>query len=64
MKTDVIIDVWGGEKDDVHVARFLRPLSTGLKVAQREIQAGFLVNIAQSDGSYGAADDFDVRKLH
>ena len=62
--TNVVIDVWGGEEDNVHVARFLRPLSTAMKVVNREIKAGFLVNIAQRDETYGEADDFDRRLLH
>lgn len=66
MKSKVLIDVWAGEHGDKHVARFLRNRSDALKLADREVQAGFFVNLLQADGftDHGDLIDFDKRHLH
>jgi hypothetical protein len=59
----VVIDVW--DDHNTHLARFLRPLPKALSIINREIRAGYIVNLAQEDDvSYGQLDDFDKRKLH
>jgi hypothetical protein len=65
--TKVILDVWGGDDFTDHVARFHRPRNIALKLASREIQAGYLVNMAQIDNSDDLKfdqNDFDRRHLH
>lgn len=66
MKSKVLIDVWDGEFGDKHVARFLRSRSEALKLADREVQAGFFVNLLQADGITIQGDliDFDKRHIH
>lgn len=64
--TTVIIDVWDSVTGEEHLARFHRPLTTALKLVSRELRAGYLVNLAQTETDVEDADgrDFDKRHLH
>lgn len=62
--TKVVIDVWGGENCSDHLARFHRTMNAALKLALREIQAGYLVNMAQVENTDLKIDDFDFDKRH
>lgn len=56
----VIVDVWGGEGSQDHVARFMRGMNDALEIAQRELMAGYLVNL-RWDADFGPENDFDER---
>jgi hypothetical protein len=59
----VVIDVWGGDSSQDHVARFVRPIDAALEIAARELAAGYLVNL-RSDIAWGPDKDFDSRRTN
>lgn len=58
--TRIILDVWGGELSQDHVARFVRTVEDALDIAKDELAAGNLVNLRQ-DAVWGDYADFDER---
>lgn len=59
--TRIILDVWGGELSQDHVARFVRPIEDAWEIAKGELTAGNLVNLRQ-DAAWGNYGDFDTRQ--
>ena len=58
----VVIDIWGGEGDMEHLARFLRLWDADAQsLASRELANGFLVNVRR-EIAWGADQDFDNRQ--
>jgi hypothetical protein len=60
MTERVIIDIWGGEKSQDHVARFIRSLDDVLEMVKDALHGGYLVNI-RSDAAWGDYEEFDER---
>lgn len=61
----IVIDVWGGDDGTDHLARFFRSMSLALKLANREIRAGYLVNMVEVESAgLDESDDFDKRHMH
>lgn len=56
----VVIDIWGGEMSQLHLARFIRTIEESLIVAHRELEAGYLVNL-RADTNLEGFYDFDKR---
>ena len=63
MSEKIIVDVWGGEDSQDHVARFHRQTDDALEVARRELAAGYLVNL-RATAAFGFSADFDNRKIN
>lgn len=59
----IVIDVWGGEDSQDHLARFLRPVDEALEISRRELAAGFLVNL-RGEAAWGPECEFDERPVH
>lgn len=59
----VVLDVWGGPSSTEHLARFIRPRHEALQIADRELAAGFLVNLRQ-ETAWGTSQEFDERKVN
>lgn len=57
----VVIDIWGGERNQEHLARMLRPIPEALKITQSELLDGFLVNLRR-EVAWGSFEEFDARK--
>lgn len=57
----VVVDIWGGENNMDHLARFLRPLEEALKIARNEVAKGYLVNL-RSEVAWGREQEFDNRR--
>ena len=58
----VVIDIWGGESDMDHVARFLRQWDAdAVTLVSRELANGFLVNVRR-ELAWGDAAEFDDRE--
>lgn len=56
-----VIDVWGGEGDQDHVARFLRHWDKDTQaLISRELANGFLVNVRR-EVAWGDDEEFDAR---
>lgn len=56
----IIVDIWGGERSQTHLARFVRGVDTALEMARHELAAGYLVNL-RADADFDAGDEFDDR---
>lgn len=56
----VIVDIWGGEGSQDYLARFVRPMPEALQIAERELAAGYLINL-RWDAEFGPNSDFDDR---
>lgn len=56
----IVLDVWSNE-GTTHLARFIRPLTTALELAARELLAGFMVNLGDTIELAGVTPDFDSR---
>lgn len=56
----IVVDVWGGEGSQDHVARFMRDENGALEIARRELRAGYLINL-RYDAGFGPENDFDDR---
>lgn len=56
----IVVDVWSGEGSMEHVARFLPTAELAWGIAQREINAGFLINL-RSEVNWGGMTPFDDR---
>jgi hypothetical protein len=56
----IVVDVWGGELSQDHLARFMREEDAALEIARRELRAGFLVNLRLETG-FGPEEEFDDR---
>ena len=59
-KKMTIVDIWGGEGNMDHLARFILEPSDALKVAEHELRSGFLVNL-RNDIAWGSFTSFDIR---
>lgn len=59
-KSNVVLDVWGGESSCDHVARSLLPVALALKMAEQELSAGYLVNM-RAEVKFGVEENFDTR---
>lgn len=56
-----VIDIWGGEGDQDHVARFLRVWDAeAVSLVSRELSNGFLVNVRR-EIAWGDESEFDER---
>ncbi len=60
MTSRVVLDVWGGPLSQEHMARKVCDQGEALKLADKELSAGFLVNMRVSD-KHNSTDDFDSR---
>lgn len=60
MSQAVIVDVWGGDRSQDHVARFVRPIEKAIEIARAELLRGYLVNL-RADAEFGPDGDFDSR---
>jgi hypothetical protein len=58
-----VVDIWGGEHSQDHLARFLRPLDEALQIARNEVMKGYLVNLRE-DVAWGKEAEFDTRKCN
>jgi len=56
----IVLDVWGGEGSQDHVARFCRDVDDALEIARTELSNGFLINL-RAEAGWGAYEDFDAR---
>jgi len=57
----VVIDIWGDENDQEHLARFIREWdSSSQSIVNQELANGFLVNIRR-ELAWGPEDEFDER---
>lgn len=59
----IVIDVWAGHNSQDHVARFFRPMTEALAIAERELSAGHLINLRQ-ELAWGSTREFDTRRQH
>lgn len=59
----IVVDVWGGERNMDHLARFLRPIEEALQIARNELMRGFLVNLRE-EVAWGDKKDFDSRHVN
>ncbi len=55
-----IVDIWGGEASQDHLARYILSLDDAMKLARSELQGGFLVNL-RVETSWGSYQNFDSR---
>ena len=56
-----VIDIWGGDGDMEHLARFVRPWDADAQsLVSRELADGFLVNVRR-ERVWGPEQDFDDR---
>lgn len=60
-KTRIVLDVWGGDQSMDHVARYLPSLNDCWPLAEREIEAGYLVNL-RAEVAWGNITPFDSRE--
>jgi hypothetical protein len=58
--TRIVLDVWGGECSMDHVARHLPTYGTCWALAEKELRAGYLVNLRQT-AAWGSMTPFDDR---
>jgi len=56
----IVLDVWGGECACDHIARFLPKMPDAFVIAERELQAGYLVNM-RAEVAWGGLVPFDDR---
>jgi hypothetical protein len=59
----VVLDVWGGERSQDYVARYMLPEDEALERARRELRAGYLVNL-RNEVAWGTEQDFDLRAMN
>ena len=59
----IVVDIWGGEKSQEYLARYVRPLEEALKISKSELLSGYLVNLLMFD-SDRKIDEFDNRVLN
>lgn len=58
----VVIDIWGGEGSQDHVARFLRPFDDATaQLVRHELASGYLINLRQ-EAAWGDAEEWDERR--
>ena len=57
---NVVLDIWGGEYSQTHVARMMLPPPLALKQAEIELASGYLVKMRSKCG-WGEEEDFDLR---
>lgn len=57
----IVLDVWGGDHSMDHVARFLPTIECAWEIAERELQAGYLINLRQ-ELAWGGLTPFDERE--
>lgn len=56
----IVLDVWGGEQSQLHLARKVLPIEQALERARIELAAGYLVNLRR-EVAWGSFQDFDLR---
>jgi len=59
----IVVDIWGGENNMDHLARFLRPVEEALQLARIELAKGFLVNLRE-EVAWGKDQEFDSRRMN
>ncbi len=59
---NIVVDIWGGEASQDHVARYFLSVEKAFEMARIELADGFLVNLRAEIG-WGPRDCFDKR-LH
>lgn len=59
--TKIVMDVWGGDRSQDWVARFVRSVDDAFELSRRELENGFLVNL-RADAAWGNYEEFDARK--
>ena len=64
-----VVDVWGGENSNEHVARSLQPsMEAAMDVVILELMRGFLVNIRvlrlEEEAAWGEDESFETRLIH
>lgn len=59
-KTNIVVDIWGGNNSCIHIARSNLPIQQALEMARQELLAGFLVNL-RADSALDNSEDFDSR---
>lgn len=58
----VVLDVWGGELSETHLARLILPIDVALARARAELARGHLVNLrVDYAGVDPAEESFDLR---
>ena len=60
---NVVLDVWGGENSQEHVARFMLSWDLAVAQAEAELMSGYLVNL-RAEWGWGPEQDFDTREKH
>lgn len=61
MEMQTVIDVWGGERNMDHLARFIRPWNGAtVSLVSKELANGFLVNVRR-EFAWGEDQEFDER---
>lgn len=58
----IVLDVWGGDCSQDHVARYILATDEALTLARNELEAGFLVNM-RADAAWGSYRNFDLRVI-
>lgn len=58
--TTAVLDIWGGDGHQDHVARYVVDLDSSCSQIISEVRAGFLVNVRE-EISWGAEENFDAR---
>ncbi len=56
----IVVDVWGGEGSQNHLARFLLPINEALIMTRNELKMGNLVNL-RKEIAWGSYKNFDNR---
>lgn len=56
----VILDVWGGDQSQTHLARKVLPVEQALTRARVELKKGLLVNLRR-EVAWGSFQEFDLR---
>lgn len=56
----IVLDVWGGEQSQLHLARKILPIEQALARARAELEKGYLVNMRR-EMTWGPEEEFDLR---
>jgi len=57
----IITDIWGGNRHQDHLARFVVPLYEAMQIAREELDRGFLVNL-RAEANWHTFTEFDKRR--
>ncbi len=63
MEDNVLVDVWGGDNHQEHVARYVCCMDKALQIARNELAMGYLVNL-RTEIKWGPDTQFDNRTKH